>query len=121
MTHLDQSNSAAAVQRTAILDRLRRVGEAGASEAEMVAAGGMWWRTRLKEIRRWRLAVIGEQDGRFYLVSVPDVESCYGGSRDDAVTPGSSSPSECATSVAALSTEPLVLFPSGSSHYREAA
>lgn len=75
---MDHTYSAADVQRTAILDLLRRVGDVGASEAEMVTVGGMWWRTRLKEIRRWRLAVIGEQNGRFYLVSDPEVERATG-------------------------------------------
>lgn len=70
---------------------------------------------------RKRGYVIGVVGGLYQLGKEREVESCHGGSRDDAVTPGESSPSECATSVAALSPEPLVLFPSGSSHYREAA
>jgi hypothetical protein len=61
--------------------------------------------------------VVGVVGDLYQLGEEPDAESCHGDSRDAAFAPEASSLSECATSVAALSPEPLSLFPSGSSHY----
>jgi hypothetical protein len=94
-----------------LISALREAGDEGLPESEIMALGGMWWRTRLKEIRRWKLAVIGEQDGRYYLVSEREVESDHGEAESG----------RAEIPMVALSSEPLVLFPSGSSHYREAA
>ena len=112
MTPTGHTSSAAAVQRTAILNCLRTAGEEGASVADMVDAGGMWWRTRLEEIRRWKLAVVGEQDDRFYLVSELGVERT-----SDTEDSSPSAGFEHGPVAGSLSPEPLSLFPSGSSHY----
>ena len=67
--------SAAATQRTAILDLLREVGEEGAPVNSMVDAGGMWWKERVAEINDWSGYNIGwvmvEGEKRYFLVAEP--------------------------------------------------
>lgn len=98
-----------------LIGALREAGDEGLGESEIMALGGMWWRTRLKGIRRWKLAVIGEQDDRFYLVSAPDVESDRGDRLQGEIE--GSPVGGWEDSTVALDIGPLVLFPSGSSHY----
>jgi hypothetical protein len=64
--------SAAATQRSAIVELLRFVGEDGAPESQMALAGGMWWRKRVDELRKEGI-LISEDRGRCYRVN-PDVE-----------------------------------------------
>jgi hypothetical protein len=65
--------------------------------------------------------VIGVVGDLYQLGEEPDVEGGSGVVPDDETGETSSSPWAPTDPTAALSTEPLVLFPSGSSHYREAA
>jgi hypothetical protein len=74
----------------AIISALREAGPDGLDEGEMAEYGGQWWQKRVSEIRRWKRAVIGEQDGRYFLVSEPDVERTASASSmgaNGAVTP----------------------------------
>lgn len=67
--------SAAATQRTAILDLLREVGEDGAPVNSMVEAGGMWWKDRVVEINNWTGYNIGWEmvkgEKRYFLIVEP--------------------------------------------------
>ncbi len=115
-----------------LLRALREAGDEGLDESEIMALGGMWWRNRLDEIRQWRLAVISLDRGRYYLESERGVERAV--SSDPSLasplisTPCSRAAEGRETDLGAgfiprasadgsLSSEPLVLFPSGSSHY----
>lgn len=51
-----------------LLGALRRAGDEGLSEMEMVQAGGRWWRNRVSELCRRPGVTIGEEHGRFYLI-----------------------------------------------------
>jgi hypothetical protein len=74
----------------------------------MAIHGGGWWRERVEEIRRWKRAVIGEQNGRYYLVVEPEARAENMPCSPDAAQPPSAD---------------LTLFPRSSSPYdvREAA
>jgi hypothetical protein len=107
-------NQGALIARTA--DALREASDEGITPTELAAKVGTRWIGRIITSMQRNGFTIGEQDDRFYLVSEPGVERAS--DTEDSPPPAGSYRCPVAGS---LSPEPLVLFPSGSSHYREAA
>jgi hypothetical protein len=94
-----------------LLNALRDAGDEGVTESDIAILGGRWWRQRLYELRKTG-HVIGETGGVFLLVVEREVERA--GDTEDS---SPSAASERCAVAGSLSPEPLVLFPSGSSHY----
>lgn len=98
-----------------IIRALRASGSDGLSEGDMAKAGGRWWERHVRDINRWKLAVIGWEpvDGekRYFLVN--GVERADDGTHDSQASPV----------VSPLSTVSETLFdpPPARSAYREAA
>jgi hypothetical protein len=95
-----------------LLRALRDAGDEGLPESTVAQLGGRWWKQRLYELRRSG-HVIGETGGVFVLVIEAGVERA-----SDTEDPPPSAGSFCRPVAGSLSPEPL--FPSDTSHYREA-
>jgi hypothetical protein len=111
------------VLHQALLGALREAGSDGLGEGEMGVHGGRWWSRHVRDINRWKLATIGEHGGRYFLVAEPSAstEPLSNGEQPPSRDVGLSRLREDQTGDSASVDAELTLFPSCSSHYREAA
>lgn len=109
-------NQGALIARTA--DALREASDEGITPTELAAKVGTRWIGRIITLMQRNGFTIGEQDGRFYLVSEREVERA---SDTEDSFPSAGVHDHGAPVAGSLSSEPPSLFPSGPSHYREAA